>query len=119
MREIMIKLLLALALLLVLLGAWWLVLDGLWWESHRTPVGGPREQGWWAVGDDEPSPRGMWIVGAGFAVFAAAAILQLVECVRVRWWRWRARLHWMKCPRCRYSLEGLPTGRCPECGARV
>lgn len=94
----------ALAVALVLLGAWWLVVDGLRFEALYASR--PAHEG--------PSSRGLWLVGAAIAAVAAAGALRPRLRVVYRLPR-RSHAHGA-CPSCGYDLAGLPSLRCPECG---
>ncbi|MFG0283527.1 MAG: hypothetical protein ACF8R7_03820 [Phycisphaerales bacterium JB039] len=108
MREIASKLLLALALLLVITGAWWLVIDGVQNELfyQRKPT---------AAGE---STRAAWVVAAGVAISICAAALQTSH-----WPRLLRRRRRGQCPHCGYDLAGLCPAEidpfvCPECGRK-
>ena len=105
MREIVSKLLLALALLLILMCAAWLAADALRAAAfNATRPSSPKM---------EPSERGIWLGVIGLGVFVLAGVLRLPDLgMHILWLRMRGG----RCPRCRYSMEGLPTARCPECG---
>lgn len=60
-------------------------------------------------------PVGVILVFAGFFGVAFAVLSGLVF-MRMRYWPVYGPGH---CPRCGYSLIGLPSDRCPECGTPV